>query len=195
MKPFPPSTILLLVSGLLMFSGCFSTQPNNHLPPQKADNPYNHAQNDTLMQPAREDLLRQEARVWAGTPHVWGGVSRSGVDCSALVQHVYKDVFQVALPRTTAQQSRLGDLVSIRQLEVGDLIFYKIDRSTRHVGIYVGNNEFFHASKSQGVTISSLNEPYWQKRFWKIKRILPSQPRLTANGEVNDSSEPRRSGW
>ncbi len=200
MKLYPSSTILLLVGGLLMFSGCFSAK--QHIPdsktdlsPQRPDGLFTSAPNDTLMQQARSDLLRQEANFWAGTPHVWGGATKNGVDCSALVQQVYDNVFDVALPRTTAQQSRLGELVSIRRLEVGDLIFYKIDRSTRHVGIYMGNNEFFHASKSQGVTISSLDAPYWRKRFWKVKRILPPEPQLTSADEVIEPRDQKRKGW
>ena len=150
---------------------------------------------DETMQADRQTLLLAEANAWAGTPHVLGGTTRTGVDCSALVQHVYNDLFNVALPRTTAQQSRLGELIHRSQLNIGDLIFYKIDRSSRHVGIYVGNNEFLHASKSRGVTLSSIDEPYWKRRFWKVKRILPTEPHLTAKDKIPPEKDQTRKGW
>ena len=61
-------------------------------------------------------------------------------------------------------------------LQPGDLIFYRIDAKTRHVGIYLGDGEFLHASESVGVTISDLHRPYWQKRLWTVRRILETTP-------------------
>lgn len=179
----------LYLGMFLFFSGCISARPDTV---QRAS-PEPEA--NAAAQPPRAVLLRNEAANWAGTPHVLGGSSRAGVDCSALVQQVYSDVFDIALPRTTAQQSRVGALVHRSQLNVGDLIFYKINRSSRHVGIYVGNNEFLHASNSSGVTISSVDAPYWRKRFWKVKRILPPETQPTATGDAGLSKDQKRTGW
>ena len=121
--------------------------------------------------------LMIEADKWMGTPHRWGGTSRSGIDCSALVQEIYAKSFETQLPRTTKEQVRVGDKIRPSQLQVGDLIFYKINVRTRHVGIYVGDNSFLHSSKSEGVAISSLDEPYWRSRYWTSRRILPTDSR------------------
>ena len=137
--------------------------------------PYEDAQTYpplTEEQDSLAQVLRLEATNWAGTPHKLGGTSRSGIDCSALVQNVFQEVLSTSVPRTTELQSKVGKPVDMHEIQVGDLVFYKIRAGSRHVGIYVGNGEFFHASKSEGVTISRLSDPYWQRRFWQIRRIL-----------------------
>ena len=153
---------VLIFAVTLLAAGCVSSAPRN--------TPLAHV--EMIEGTDMEQMLRNEAADWSGTPHVWGGTSRSGIDCSALVQTVYKDLFNVSLPRTTAQQSTIGQPVQQKDIRTGDLVFYRIDAGTRHVGIYLGNNEFFHASKSQGVTISSIDDPYWEKRFWMMRRII-----------------------
>ncbi|MBX2822060.1 MAG: C40 family peptidase [Rhodothermaceae bacterium] len=122
---------------------------------------------------SRKERLMIEADKWMGTPHRWGGTSRSGIDCSALVQEIYAKSFETRLPRTTKEQVRVGEKIRPSQLQLGDLVFYKINARTRHVGIYVGDNSFLHSSKSEGVAISSLDEPYWRSRYWTARRILP----------------------
>lgn len=117
-------------------------------------------------------LLRREFSHWQGTPYRLGGNSKKGVDCSALVQHIYRDSFNISLPRTTKTQVKKGALVYRDQLQVGDLVFFKTGRHTRHVGIYMGNNEFIHASTSKGVITSSLDNMYWKPKYWQAKRIL-----------------------
>lgn len=117
-------------------------------------------------------LLRQEYSNWQGTPYRLGGNSKRGIDCSALVQNIYRDSFNIALPRTTDIQAKQGYLVYRNQLQIGDLVFFKTSWTTRHVGIYIGNGEFIHASTSNGVITSSLNNVYWKTRYWQAKRIL-----------------------
>ncbi|MFK7845070.1 MAG: C40 family peptidase [Rhodothermales bacterium] len=142
-----------------------------------------------------ELALREAADTWAGTPHVWGGTSREGIDCSALVQTVYKDLLSVNIPRTTALQSKVGAFVPLNNMQVGDLVFYRINRRTRHVGIYVGENEFMHASKSNGVTISALDDEYWQNRFWMVRRIFELPEEELAGEENSTVPNKNRSGW
>lgn len=108
---------------------------------------------------------------WKGTPYRLGGSSRRGIDCSAFVQLTYSEVYRQMLPRTTAEQSQLGKAVPRTMAKKGDLVFFRTGRRMRHVGIYMGNNEFLHASTSQGVVVSSLDTPYWQRAFWQIRRI------------------------
>jgi hypothetical protein len=117
-------------------------------------------------------LLRKEFTYWQGTPYRLGGNSKKGIDCSAFVQNVYHDGFNITLPRTTKTQVNKGYLVYKNQLRVGDLIFFKTGWRTRHVGIYIGNNEFIHASTSQGVITSSLDNVYWKNKYWQARRII-----------------------
>ncbi|HMB89371.1 MAG TPA: NlpC/P60 family protein, partial [Rhodothermales bacterium] len=121
-------------------------------------------------------LLRAAERIWRGTPYRYGGTTRDGIDCSAFVQVVYGDVFGIDLPRATAQQVHEGEMINHRDLRPGDLVFFKTRPRTRHVGIYLGEGEFAHASTSQGVMISHLSESYWRTRFWTSRRILPDAP-------------------
>ena len=114
------------------------------------------------------DLVYQ---TWKGTPYRLGGNSRRGIDCSAFVQIGYQEVFDRILPRTTLEQARQGRKVSLGQARKGDLVFFKTGRTLRHVGIYLGNREFLHASTSRGVVISSLDTPYWRRAFWQARRI------------------------
>lgn len=110
---------------------------------------------------------------WKGTRYKMGGTSKSGVDCSALMQRLYKEKFTLDLPRTTKNLSQEGDKVKKRNYwEVGDLVFFKIGwRKTHHVGVYLGNNRFLHASTSKGVIISEV-DGYWNDHFWQVRKIL-----------------------
>lgn len=116
--------------------------------------------------------LERHLDAWAGTPYRWGGADRSGVDCSGYVQLAFRQVFRVSLPRTTADQSRLGRPVARRALAPGDLVFFRTGDKLRHVGIYLGNGRFGHASTRRGVTRSRLDNPYWSPRFLGARRVL-----------------------
>ena len=107
---------------------------------------------------------------WQGTPYRFGGNSRTGIDCSAFTQQIYRSVYDRNLPRTTASQHSLGSTIKIQQLKPGDLVFFKPEGKGRHVGIYLSNGRFMHASTSVGVTISSLTNPWWQAAYWKSIR-------------------------
>ncbi|WP_027967134.1 C40 family peptidase [Halomonas halocynthiae] len=118
----------------------------------------------------RDALLSQHER-WEGTPYRLGGTSSSGIDCSALVQNIYSDQFNIDLPRTTRHQVNEGAAVTRASLEPGDLVFFRPPGS-RHVGIYVGDDQFLHASSSRGVMISSLDNVYWKRYYWKSRRPM-----------------------
>ncbi|OMH38359.1 hypothetical protein BGP75_07060 [Motiliproteus sp. MSK22-1] len=111
---------------------------------------------------------------WRGTPYRLGGNSRQGVDCSSFVQQTFSQRLGISLPRTTAEQHRIGKSVARNQLQTGDLIFFKTEVKVRHVGIYLGDQVFLHASTSQGVTLSRLDNVYWSPRYWKAKRVITS---------------------
>jgi cell wall-associated NlpC family hydrolase len=116
-----------------------------------------------------QQRLRAEVNQWIGTPHRMGGTSREGIDCSGFVQRVYKDIYHRNIPRSTRLQVRVGEPVDKKQLRPGDLVFFKIPFKGRHVGIYLGREEFAHASTSKGVVISSLKEDYWRSHYWTAR--------------------------
>tara|TARA_B100001079_G_scaffold59429_1_gene50275 strand:+ start:472 stop:1083 length:612 start_codon:yes stop_codon:yes gene_type:complete len=112
---------------------------------------------------------------WAGTPYRYGGESRHGVDCSSFVQQTLDQVESFELPRTTVQQARIGLSVPKTELRTGDLVFFKTGRLSRHVGIYMGQGRFMHASSSAGVTISRLDNVYWRHHYWQSRRVLANR--------------------
>ncbi len=107
---------------------------------------------------------------WKGTPYKLGGTGRRGIDCSAFVQNLYREVYGINLPRTTKRQVEEGKKVRRSSLEVGDLVFFKTGFNLRHVGIYVGDNEFIHASTSNGVIKSKITH-YWDEKYWQSRRM------------------------
>ncbi|MBN1613239.1 MAG: C40 family peptidase [Deltaproteobacteria bacterium] len=117
-------------------------------------------------------LLVKVAKGFIGAPYRFGGSSVRGIDCSAFVKKIYQ-IFDVILPRTAREQSRVGMQVSRSELEAGDLVFFNTRRPIGHVGIYIGNNEFVHAAagRSRKVRISSLDEPYYNRRYVKAVRL------------------------
>jgi probable lipoprotein NlpC len=116
--------------------------------------------------------LRQAARDWWRTPHRMGGTSKAGIDCSGLVMVLFKDLFAVSLPRTTARQMAVGSPVVINRWQPGDLVFFKPHGKVRHVGIYLGDGVFLHASSSRGVRIDRLQDPFWQGCYTTARRVL-----------------------
>ncbi len=117
--------------------------------------------------------LLQKIDEWWGTPYLYGGSSKRGVDCSYFTLDVMNAIYNTNLKRTAAEQYTQSEKINWTDLKEGDLIFFKTDasRSITHVGIYMTNNKFVHASTSQGVTISDLSEPYWQKRLYSLGRV------------------------
>ena len=116
--------------------------------------------------------LEQSFAHWEGTPYRWGGTDNTGMDCSAFVQRSYQEAFGIQLPRSTREQQRVGKGVHSRWLRPGDLLFFRPTRGYRHVGIYIGDNRFIHASTSAGVTRGNLNDRYWRRSLTGVRRIL-----------------------
>ncbi|SNY75289.1 NlpC/P60 family protein [Enterobacter sp. CC120223-11] len=129
---------------------------------------------ERVSQPQSENIkskIMAQYSQWKGTRYHFGGSSQRGIDCSALVQAIFHGSMQLNLPRTTGEQIHNGVHISQNALKPGDLVFFKTSRTTRHVGVYVGNNEFIHASKIKGVTVSSLANNYWQAHYETARRI------------------------
>ena len=108
---------------------------------------------------------------WQGVPYRFGGTQTSGIDCSAFVQKAILEVYKVPLLRTTRQQVKQGKSISWQDKRAGDLVFFKTQPRQYHVGVYMGNLLFMHASSSRGVMLSRLDNPYWADKFWQIRRV------------------------
>jgi cell wall-associated NlpC family hydrolase len=102
---------------------------------------------------------------WIGTPYRLGGNTRDGVDCSGFTKLLESSIFNLNLPRVSSEQYQQCHKVPVQELQEGDLVFFGTKKGITHVGVYLTNNKFVHASTSYGVMISDLNEPYWVRRF------------------------------
>ncbi len=168
--------LLLLFTAL---AGCGGTAGNLRQDTAQAHGiSMSHWQPQGLLAESVTGALYQQHEEWRDTPYRLGGMSRSGVDCSAFVLQTFRSKFGIQLPRTTAHQHQLGSKVKRSQLQPGDLVFFRTAEKQRHVGIYVEDQTFLHASSSQGVTLSSLDNRYWSSKFWKAKRLPQLQAGL-----------------
>lgn len=121
----------------------------------------------------------QTARSYTGTPYKFGGTTRVGIDCSALIYHSYRSI-GVNMPRVSKDQAKTGDKVRLKELAVGDLLFFatgKKKREVTHAGIVTaitGKKQvrFIHSSSSLGVIESNLYSPYYLQRFLNARRVL-----------------------
>ncbi|NCD68627.1 C40 family peptidase [Mucilaginibacter agri] len=109
---------------------------------------------------------------WIGTPYRFGGNSKRGVDCSAFTKELYTNVFNLTIKRNSRDIFSMVSPVAKDELKEGDLVFFKIhSRSISHVGIYLGDGRFAHASM-KGVAISNLDDAYYSRYFYKGGRLL-----------------------
>ena len=125
---------------------------------------------DTEVELLKNMNLLQIIDEWMGVRYRLGGTNKAGVDCSALMQTFFTALYGISLPRTAKEQYNLSRKVSRTDLREGDLVFFNTTGGISHVGMYLQNNRFIHAS-SAGVTISDLFDDYWMRRFIGVGRI------------------------
>jgi lipoprotein Spr len=129
--------------------------------------------NDNRTIPRDQEILRESSFLnniinqWLHTPYKYGGMSKSGVDCSGFSSIVMQEVYNIKVPRTAEDQYNAGEKIRDAWRAPGDLVFFKNFRGhgIDHVGIFLGNNRFAHASESKGVIVSELDEEYYRKRY------------------------------
>lgn len=122
--------------------------------------------------PTRDKLLLDVVD-FLGTPYAYGGSTKQGMDCSGFTSNVFANALHTKLPRSTKEQFTVGAEVERSDLRFGDLVFFNTTgRTPSHVGIYIEDNLFAHASVTFGVTFSSLESTYYKKRFVGARRVV-----------------------
>ena len=119
---------------------------------------------DTEVEEMQNIALLQVIDEWYGTRYRLGGTTKDGVDCSSLMQTFFASLYSLTLPRTAREQYNASRRISRAELREGDLVFFNTVGGISHVGMYLQNNKFVHAS-SGGVTVSDLFDEYWMKKF------------------------------
>ena len=150
-------------------ASCSLVPPERQAPPPEiVDAPQDLPSRQTLIL----DSLLAQKEDWQGVPYRYGGLSSKGVDCSGFVYLTFLSQLNMKVPRTTSALMEEGEPVARNELEIGDLVFFRTGPGNRHVGIYLGGDEFMHASVSNGVMQSSLKNPYWRERYWMARRLV-----------------------
>jgi lipoprotein Spr len=131
---------------------------------------------DTTLESLNNDALYQMIDPWIGVPYRYGGKDSTGIDCSFFSGIIYQNMYGITLPRTSKEQSERVTVLETDEWKEGDLLFFKTGgKQISHVGIYLGNGKFVHASTIKGVTIDNLDFPYYKKRFVFGGRITANE--------------------
>lgn len=134
--------------------------------------------------------LYQFVYEWLGTPYRLGGDSKNGIDCSKFSLAVYENVFNTTIGYNSRNQYANVKHVRKSDLQPGDLVFFKIrSRQITHVGIYLGDDKFAHASSSRGVMVSNLNEAYWKRYYYNGGRPSEIQETMLADASSEDQDQ------
>ena len=125
-----------------------------------------------LRAPGDNERLYDAVESWIGTPYLYGGTTKQGVDCSAFVGHIYREVYNRNLHRVANYMQKDVTLITKSELREGDIIFFTNSKGrVSHVGIYLKDGLFAHSSTSRGVIVSRLDDSYWSQHFYKGGRI------------------------
>lgn len=137
---------------------------------------YDKLKNFNVALTPREKMLFEVIK-YLDTPYKYGGNTEKGIDCSAFTKTIYESSQINELPRSAREQFSVGDEIDQEELKFGDLVFFNTTRRSfpGHVGIYLGDNQFVHASRKLGVTVSSLESTYYKKRYVGARRVGETQ--------------------
>jgi len=127
---------------------------------------------DENISPGDLDCWMAVIKPWLGARYKYGGSSKSGTDCSGYVMQIYKEKTGKSLPHSSGALFKMGEKVDLEDLQTGDLVFFGNLWGINHVGIYLSNGNFTHASSSDGVAIIPLSTKYWKKRYRGARRLL-----------------------
>lgn len=165
------------------------TQPVTGLATEMMIEPEEEVAVDEASMGKNELLVRlyQQYDEWRGVKYRRGSMSKAGTDCSGFVKNTFATLFDITLPRDTSLQAKTGVDLERSDLRPGDLVFFRINKRTQHVGIYLEENKFLHASTSRGVMISSMTHPYWRNRYWKSVRHEEASVRATLKSAETDA--------
>ena len=185
---------------LSVCAGCFAgCTPSQQL--RTASSPATLSSTTSIVSSAGiEVVLRKFATAWQGVPYLEKGDSRSGVDAPGLVRIIADQILGMSLPHSTPRQLGFGEEVERALIVPGDIIFFRPTSMPRHVGVYLGSQEFLHAWPDGGVSVARLDEPYWSGAYWVGRRILALQPsEMTPDNTTRENPparpEKRRVGW
>lgn len=171
LKSFLCTLIVLSVLSILISCSSSKSVTKNKNTSTKSTKSYSKQLGINLNGSENPELI-ETISDWLGTPHKMGGYSKKGVDCSGLANIIYKDVYKKSLNRSSADIYKQCTKIDKANLIEGDLVFFKIKKKKiSHVGIYIKDNKFVHATIAKGVIISDLNEEYYKKYFVSGGRI------------------------
>jgi len=184
MKPSRIYFILIIFSVTTVMTSCKTTHQvtvNHQNTDIKNTNYKFYSQKLGVNFNGNEDLsLLSCITEWMGVPYKYGGNSKEGTDCSGLVLSVFNEVYKIKMYRSSSDQLKNVKEIPRNELKAGDLVFFKIyNDKVSHVGIYLGENKFIHASTKRGVVINSLDEEYYKKYFCTAGRVIgiPQSPK------------------
>ena len=167
--------LVFAVCGALSLGSCSSSKHTaKPTTTQRPSKPATVKDIDIASMSKVEKSLVKEATAWLGTPYKYGGNTRSGVDCSGFVYHVFRNSLDINLPRNSGKQHDYCRKISKKDLSTCDLVFFATTRGSKkvsHVGLYVGDGKMIHASTSRGVVCQNLSDDYYTRTFVGAGRI------------------------
>ncbi len=166
-------TLILFLFPLLLFSQSKKHKLSQKRPVQKLS--YEEYFSSYSLKPdsAISPYLYSQVYTWVGTRYKYSGNTKKGIDCSGFVSEIYKNTYCIDLSGGSRDMWPLVNPIEKRELKEGDILFFKIRKGQiSHVGVFLGNNKFAHASVKTGVIISDLDEEYYKKYFYKGGRII-----------------------
>lgn len=174
-KLLSPSTKTIILAGVIvpLLFACSSPKKVLVSPPSDPTSKTKTATVDKIKLPATlNPSLYSVYKEYEGTKYKYGGRNKKGIDCSAFTQILFKEVYGINLERTVARQRKQGKAVKTSEMRTGDLVFFKIKRRVSHVGIYIKNGDFIHASTKIGVSTSNLKNIYWRNKIHSVRRVI-----------------------